>query len=60
MAELQEYVELHDLVYLWEGTGPSIKLLFLLRSKPQRDGTMGQGSFESEKNLGLGVSCLFP
>ena len=33
MAELQEYVELHDLVYLCEGTGPSIELLFLVRSK---------------------------
>jgi hypothetical protein len=43
MAELQEYVELHDLVYLWEGTGPSIELLFLVRSKPQRNGTMDKG-----------------
>ena len=57
MVELQEYVELHDLVYLWEGTGPSIELLFLVRSKPQRDGTMDKGVRE-RKNLGLGVSCL--
>ena len=43
MAELQEYAELHDLVYLSEGTGPSIELFFLVRSKPQRNGTMDKG-----------------
>jgi len=55
MVELQEYVELHDLVS--EGTGPSIELFFLVRSKPRRDDTMDKGVRE-RKNLGLGVSCL--
>ena len=52
MAELQEYVELHDLVYLWEGRGRRSNCFFSCAQSLSGTARWDKGVSRAKKTLG--------